>query len=635
MCGIVGILSLDGLKPIDSTLLSAMNQAQFHRGPDEGDQYVDAFIGLGHRRLAIIDLAQGQQPMQDASGRFTLIFNGEIYNFPALRAELIELGHQFHSHCDTEVILRGHMQWGDACIDRLQGMFAYALWDKQDKRLVLARDRLGIKPLFYMQQQGYLFFASELKSLTLVPGFDKTLNPHAIEQFFCLGYVAESDCIYSVVQKMPPAHFLTINLNDPTIALVPQRYWQLSYATQQTGLTDQDYQQQLTTELTKAVQSHLVTEVPLGSFLSGGVDSSAVVALIAGMSDEPVRTCSIGFDVAAYDESDYANQIAKQYQTNHQSRIVTSNDFSLIPELAHIYDEPYADSSALATYRVCELAREKVTVSMSGDGADELLAGYRRYKLLMNEQKVREKIPKLLRTAIFKPLGRWFPKLDWAPRVFRAKTTFQSLAMDLVEGYLHGVSLLKQAQRDALFSDEFKQQLAGYNTLQLFRDIEQQFDGKDPLSLLQFIDINTWLVGDILTKVDRASMANSLEVRVPFLDHKFVDWSTTVPVAQKIRNGEGKFVLKKAMEDKLPLDILYRPKMGFRVPLADWFRGPLKQQVRDLLLGAPLSTSGLFNMQTVEQWINEHQRGVSDHSTALWTLLMFRNFVSKDSALTQ
>lgn len=632
MCGIVGILSLDGLQPIDSTLLSAMNQAQYHRGPDEGDQYVDANIGLGHRRLAIIDLAQGQQPMQDASGRFTLIFNGEIYNFPSLRAELIALGHQFHSHCDTEVILRGHMQWGDACVERLQGMFAYALWDKQEKRLVLARDRLGIKPLFYMVQQGSLYFASELKSLTLLPGFDKTLNPRAIEQFFCLGYVAESDCIYQVVKKMPPAHFLAIDLAKPTQVLAPKRYWQLSYAQQQSGLTDSDYQQQLTAELTKAVQSHLVTEVPLGSFLSGGVDSSAVVALIAGMSDEPVRTCSIGFDVAAYDESDYANQIAKQYQTNHESRIVTSNDFSLIPELTHIYDEPYADSSALATYRVCELAREKVTVSMSGDGADELLAGYRRYKLLMNEQKVREKIPKMLRTAIFKPLGRIFPKLDWAPRVFRAKTTFQSLAMDLVEGYLHGVSLLKQAQRDALFSSAFKHQLAGYNTLQLFREVEQQFDGKDPLSLLQYIDINTWLVGDILTKVDRASMANSLEVRVPFLDHKFVEWSATVPVSQKIRHGEGKFVLKKAMEDKLPLDILYRPKMGFRVPLADWFRGPLKQQVRDLLLGEPLVHSGLFNMNTVELWLNEHQSGISDHSTALWTLLMFRNFISQESS---
>lgn len=632
MCGIVGILSLTGPNQIDSSLLQAMNQAQFHRGPDEGDQYTDELIGLGHRRLAIIDLAQGQQPMRDESGRFTLIFNGEIYNFPELRAELTALGHHFHTHCDTEVILRGHMQWGDQCISRLQGMFAYALWDKQQQRLVLARDRLGIKPLFYMQQQGKLYFASELKSLTLIPEFDKTLNPRAIEQYFCLGYVAESDSIYQSVHKMPPAHYMVVDAEHHS--LTPQRYWQLSYAKQQSGLSDLEYQQQLTQELTKAVKSHLVTEVPLGSFLSGGVDSSAVVALIAGMSDEPVRTCSIGFDVAAYDESDYANQIAQQYATNHESRIVTSNDFSLIPQLAGIYDEPYADSSALATYRVCELAREKVTVSMSGDGADELLAGYRRYKLLMNEQKVRQRIPKALRTAVFKPLGRWFPKLDWAPRVFRAKTTFQSLAMDLVEGYLHGVSLLKQAQRDALFSDSFKAALQGYNTLQLFRDVEQQYDGHDPLSLLQFIDINTWLVSDILTKVDRASMANSLEVRVPFLDHQFVEWSATVPASQKIRHGEGKYVLKKAMEDKLPLDILYRPKMGFRVPLADWFRGPLKAQIRELLLGTELNATGLFNQQTIELWLNEHQSGISDHSTALWTLLMFRNFIAQHGNVT-
>lgn len=628
MCGIVGIFNISQSSEIDGQLLATMNQAQFHRGPDEGGQFISPDIALGHRRLAIIDLAAGQQPMLDDTGRFVLVFNGEIYNFPALRIELQQLGHQFKTHCDTEVILRGHMQWGDDCISRLQGMFAYALWDSQERRLVLARDRLGIKPLFYTQIDSRFYFASELKSLTLLPGFNKTLDPKAIEQYFCLGYIADPQSIYQQVHKLAPAHYLVLQQQQENYA--PKRYWKLSYAHQQEELNDEHYQQQLLSELKKAISSHLVTEVPLGSFLSGGVDSSALVALIANMSDEAIRTCSIGFDVASYDESDYANRVAAQYHTQHDSRIVSSNDYDLIDQLGSIYDEPYADSSALATYRVCELAREKVTVSMSGDGADELLAGYRRYKMLMNEHKLRRHLPDPLRKLIFKPLGRYFPKLDWAPRMFRAKTTFQSLSMDLVEGYLHGVSLLKLHQREALFSDSLKQALGGYNTLELFRHYEQQFDGQDPLSLLQFIDINTWLVGDILTKVDRASMANSLEVRVPFLDHKFVEWTTTVPVSQKLRQGEGKYVLKKTMEAYLPEDILYRQKMGFRVPLSDWFRGDLKHYVRERLLSKTIKECGLFNMATIKQWLDEHQSSAMDHSTALWTLLMFNAFLQQE-----
>lgn len=628
MCGIVGMFRLPQGRPVDAALLASMNQAQFHRGPDEGDQYLDDQVGLGHRRLSIIDLASGQQPMSDESGRYVLIFNGEIYNFMQLRAELEASGHQFKTHCDTEVILRGHIEWGDACVEKLQGMFAYAFWDKQQQRLLLARDRLGIKPLFYTLLDDTLYFASELKSLKLLPGLDKTINAKAIEQYFALGYVAEPDTIYSAVKKLCPAQTLVLSTGAPTPQL--HTYWHLSYR-DQVELSDQDYQQQLVEQLNTAIKSHLVTEVPLGSFLSGGVDSSAVVALIAGMSDQPVKTCSIGFDVAAYDETSYAQQVATRYHTLHDSKIVKADDFELIPQLAHFYDEPYADSSALATYRVCELARSKVTVCMSGDGADELLAGYRRYKLLMAEQQVRDKLPQWLRSAVFKPLGKIYPKLDWAPRFLRAKTTFQSLAMDLVEGYLHGISLLKQQQRDELFSDQLKAQLQGYNTLELFREVAADFDGTEPLALLQYIDIRTYLVGDILTKVDRASMANSLEVRVPFLDHKFVEWSAKVPTAQKLRAGEGKYVLKKAMEPYLPADILYRPKMGFRVPLAEWFRGPLQQQVRTALLSDVMKNSGLFRMDTISRWLDQHQSGQRDHSTALWTLLMFENFLRQSN----
>lgn len=626
MCGIVGMLKLGASAQLDVSLVAQMNQAQFHRGPDEGGQYQDEWVALGHRRLAIIDLASGQQPMYDETGRYVLIFNGEIYNFPALRQQLIALGHQFKTHCDTEVILRGHIQWGDECVRKLDGMFAYALWDTQERRLFLARDRLGIKPLFYTTINDVFYFASELKSLTLLPGFDKTLSVPAIEQYFALGYVADPLSIYQHTHKLAAGHQYVLT-SDATPELT--QYWQLSFRNQRANNSTLPTEE-LNAEFTKAIQSHLVTEVPLGSFLSGGVDSSAVVATIAQLSTEPVKTCSIGFDVKDYDESDYANEVAARYKTDHFSKIVDSNDFALIDQMAKIYDEPFADSSALATYRVCELARSKVTVAMSGDGADELMAGYRRYRMLANEQKVRHLIPSSIRRYVFKPLGKIYPKLDWAPRVFRAKTTLQSLAMDLVEGYFHGVSLLKQAQRDALFSSEFKQRLNGYNALQLFRDVEQRFDGHDPVSLLQYIDLQTWLPGDILTKVDRASMANSLEVRVPFLDNNFVDWATTLSPSAKLQQGQGKFVLKKAMEDRLPQDLLYRPKMGFRVPLADWFRGPLADIIRVRLLSETMQRCALFNMDVITSWLDEHQSGRVDHSAALWTLLMFHGFLQQE-----
>jgi asparagine synthase (glutamine-hydrolysing) len=365
--------------------------------------------------------------------------------------------------------------------------------------------------------------------------------------------------------------------------------------------------------------------------LSGGVDSSAVVAMMSQIAQEKgtnnvVTTCSIGFDVKDYNETDFARMVAKDYKTDHQEKIVASDDFELVDLLAGLYDEPYADSSAMPTYRVCQLAREKVTVCLSGDGADELLAGYRRYGLMMNEEKVRSLLPYSIRKPVFGTLGKLYPKLDWAPQFLRAKTTFQSLAMDTAEGYFHGVSLLNNAQRKALFSDELYQELKGYTALEVFREHQANFDGNDPLSLIQYLDIKTYLVGDILTKVDRASMAHSLEVRVPFLDHKFVEWSATVPTALKIKNGCGKYVLKKAMEPHLPHDVLYRKKMGFRVPLADWFRGPLKQKLRDALLSDQMKASSLFNMNTIEKLLDEHQSGRKEHSAPLWTLLMFASF---------
>lgn len=629
MCGITGFINLKAGTEVNQALLAQMNQAQFHRGPDEGGEFIDEHVALGHRRLSIIDLSSGQQPMLSDDSNYVLIFNGEIYNFKSIRKELEQLGHSFHSHSDTEVILHAYMQWDERCVEKLQGMFTFAIWNKAEQSLFIARDRLGIKPLFYAIINETLYFASELKSIALVPGLDKKIDAKAIEQYFALGYVAEPHTIYQQVAKLSPGHNLTIKVGDtqPTIT----QYWDVSYA-KQSPLSEEQLLTQMEQELKTAVESHMMADVPLGSFLSGGVDSSAVVAMMSQISDNSVTTCSIGFDVKDYNETDFARQVAKRYATDHQEKIVASDDFALVDSLAQLYDEPYADSSAMPTYRVCQLAREKVTVCLSGDGADELLAGYRRYGLMMNEEKVRSVLPYAIRKPVFGLLGKLYPKLDWAPQFLRAKTTFQSLAMDTAEGYFHGVSLLNNQQRKELFSAQLNQELNGYSALEVFREHQKNFDGDDPLSLIQYLDIKTYLVGDILTKVDRASMAHSLEVRVPFLDHKFVEWTAQVPTTLKLKQGCGKYLLKKAMEPHLPDDVLYRNKMGFRVPLADWFKGPLKDKLRQALLSDEMRATGLFNMDTIKRWLDDHQSGRREYSAPLWTLLMFASFYKQSQA---
>jgi len=644
MCGITGFIHFSAVSTIDSSseksvneasdqaLLAQMNQAQFHRGPDEGGEYLDEHVALGHRRLSIMDLSSGQQPMASDDGDYVLIFNGEVYNFKETRVELEALAHTFQTNCDTEVILHAYMQWGQACVDKFQGMFTFAIWHKPTQHLFMARDRLGIKPLFYTLMQGTLYFASELKSLTLIPGLNKKIDVKAIEQYFALGYAAEPHTIYQDVAKLPPGYTLSLTVGDTAPKI--EQYWDVSYA-QQVDMAEEDYLKEMVGQFKTAVDSHMNADVPLGAFLSGGVDSSAIVAMMSQLSydkstesnsNKPVTTCSIGFDVKDYNETDFARMVAKDYKTDHHEQIVASDDFELVDLLAGLYDEPYADSSSMPTYRVCQLAREKVTVCLSGDGADELLAGYRRYGLMMNEEKVRSILPYSIRKPLFGTLGKLYPKLDWAPQFLRAKTTFQSLAMDTAEGYFHGVSLLNNAQRKALFSEELYKELKGYTALEVFREHQANFDGNDPLSLIQYLDIKTYLVGDILTKVDRASMAHSLEVRVPFLDHKFVEWTAKVPTALRIKNGCGKYILKKAMEPHLPHDVLYRKKMGFRVPLSEWFRGPLKQKLRDELLSEDMKNSGLFNMKTIEKWLDDHQSGRKEYSAPLWTLLMFASF---------
>ncbi len=384
---------------------------------------------------------------------------------------------------------------------------------------------------------------------------------------------------------------------------------------------------ELEKRLTESIRLRMISEVPLGAFLSGGVDSSAVVAMMAGLSSEPVNTCSISFSDPAYDEAAFAQKVADRYQTHHFVDQVESDDFDLIDTLAKLYDEPYADSSAIPTYRVCQLARKHVTVALSGDGGDESFGGYRRYWLHLMEEKMRAALPLGLRRPLFGTLGRFYPKADWAPRVFRAKTTFEGLARTSVEAYFHSISVIRNVQRGQIYSDAFKAELGGYSAQQVFERHAAKAGTDDPLALIQYIDLHTYLIGDINTKVDRASMAHSLEVREPLMDHPLVEWLATLPTSLKMRGSESKYLLKKAMEPHLPRDIMYRPKMGFAVPLARWFRGPLRQRVRDELLGGPMLETGWFNRDAIRQIVEQHESGMRDHSTPIWVLLMFDAFL--------
>ncbi|MFT3736551.1 MAG: amidotransferase 1, exosortase A system-associated [Rhodocyclaceae bacterium] len=625
MCGIAGLFDLKGRRDPDRALIERMNDIQFHRGPDEAGLHLEPGVALAHRRLSIIDLASGQQPLFNADRSVVVVFNGEIYNYQELMAELQALGYQFRTRSDTEVIVHGWAAWGEACVERFRGMFAFALWDRNRETVFMARDRLGVKPMFYAElADGWLAFGSELKTLTQCAGLDRRLDPHAVEEYFALGYVADPRSIYCGAKKLPAAHTLCWRRGESLPQ--PKRYWDLHFQSNHSiGLTEA--MEELDARLAESIRLRMIAEVPLGAFLSGGVDSSVVVAHMARQSSAPVNTCSIAFDDPAFNESAFAQQVADRYKTNHFVETVTSDDYDLIDTLAALYDEPYADSSAIPTYRVCQLARKHVTVALSGDGGDEFFGGYRRYRLHMMEERARGMLPLWLRRPMFGAMARLYPKADWAPRMFRAKTTFQGIARDSVSAYFHSMSVLRDDERSALYSDKLRAQLGGYHAQEAFNVHAARAQTDDPLALIQYIDINTWLVGDINTKVDRASMAHALEVREPLMDHKLVEWAATLPQSLRIKGQEGKYLLKRAAEPLLPHDILYRPKMGFSVPLARWFRGPLKERVRSALTGERLLDTGFFDHKNLRSMLEAHESGLRDFSAPIWSLVMFDAFL--------
>ncbi len=626
MCGIVGILDTVGARPIDRGLLAAMNDTQAHRGPDAAGLYTGDGIGLGHRRLSIIDLAGGQQPLFNEDGSVVVIFNGEIYNFQALTRELQAAGHRFATHSDTEAIVHAWEEWGEACVDRFRGMFAFAIWDSRTRTLFLARDRLGIKPLYYAcLDDGTFLFASELKGVLRHPGLPRTLDVCAIEDYFAYGYVPDPRTIYSGVAKLPPGHTLTVRPGASRPA--PRQFWNLAFAPRD-DRSERQLCDEFHAQLREAVRLRLIAEVPLGAFLSGGVDSSAVVATMAGLSASPVVTCSIAFGEEAYDEARYARMVADRYQTDHKVRAVDPTSFDLIDRLVTVYDEPFADSSAIPTYRVCELGREHVTVALSGDGGDEAFAGYTRYRWLDQDERVRRRVPRSLRRPLFGLLGDVLPgRAAWGSTLTNAKATLQSLARDLVDGYFHEISVIKDADRNRLYAPALRRALQGYRAIDVLRGHMDAAPADDPVARVQYADFKTYLPGDILTKVDRASMAHALEVRVPILDHVLLEWAATVPTRMKLRGQEGKYLMKKALEPLLPHEVMYRRKMGFAVPIAEWFRGPLQERVRAALTGPRLLDTGLFDRTAIAGLIDDHVAGTRDHSNSLWALLMFESFL--------
>ena len=625
MCGFVGILDIKGQRDIDRALLGRMNDSQRHRGPDDQGVYLAPGIGLGHRRLSIIDLAGGHQPLFNEDRSVVVVYNGEIYNFRALAKDLSDRGHRFRTNCDTEVIVHAWEEWGAECVTRFRGMFAFALWDETKQSLYLARDRLGIKPLYYAAlADGTLLFGSELKSLLHYPGLPRAIDPRAVEDYFAFGYVPDPKTIYRDAAKLPPGHTLVCVRGRPIPK--PRAYWDVSFESRG-DVGEAEVCEELVALLREAVDIRMIADVPLGAFLSGGVDSSAIVAMMAGLGEAPVNTCSIGFDQRGFDESRFAAQVARAFATRHHSRKVDAASFDLVDRLARVYDEPFADSSAIPTYRLAALARERVTVALSGDGGDEIFAGYRRYPWHTYEEQVRALLPAGPRKALFGLLGRLYPRMDWAPRPFRAQSTFQALALDSVEGYFQSVAILPKGLRERIFSRDLRRNLQGYRAVEVIGGVMNEAPADHSLGRVQYVDLKTYLPGDILTKVDRASMANSLEVRVPLLDHRLVEWAAGLPARLKLDGREGKRIFKRAMEPYLPRDLLYREKMGFSVPLAAWFRGPLRARAREALTGQTLADAGYFDMASMVGLLDQHQSGLRDHSTAIWALVMFESFL--------
>ena len=617
MCGIAGIYHIKTFEPVREDLLKAMTDALVHRGPDDEGFYCSGPVGLGHRRLSIIDLADGHQPMTNEDRTVWVVFNGEIYNFTDLHDFLESKGHRFQTRSDTEVIVHLYEEMGESCFGELRGMFSIAIWDDRKKKLILARDRVGKKPLYYYHDGSKLLFASEIKAILQVPGISRDIDIEALSDYFSFLYVPAPKSIFKRIRKILPGHFLVASADG----VRETKYWDLSFAKTE-ELSEEKWCEKLSEALHEAVKIRLMSEVPLGAFLSGGVDSSSVVAMMQKTIGSPVITSSIGFEEKEFNELPYARSVSSYFGTDHHEQMVRPDAVAVLQKLVWHYDEPFADSSAVPTYYVSKVARQYVTVALSGDGGDENFAGYRRYYFDQRENYIRNWLPAGVRQPVFGALASLYPKADWAPQIFRGKATFQNLARSPIDAYFRSVAACQSELKGELLHGDIQRQLADYDSVNVLREYYNKADTDDLLSKVQYVDIKTYLTDDILAKVDRASMAVSLEVRAPILDHKFMELAARIPSTLKLRGLNGKYIFKKMLEQRLPQAIVRRPKMGFAVPLARWFRGELKDMAYDVIVGS--KADDLLQPNTVARIWAEHQGGFRDRSTELWTLLMFR-----------
>ena len=632
MCGICGIVDHRGGSAEEfNRRLPAMTDTLRHRGPDASGVWADARAGLGHRRLSIIDLSDGRQPLSNEDGSLWIAYNGEVYNFAELRDELVGKGHTFRTRTDTEVIVHLWEEEGADCVGRLRGMFAFAIWDTRSRTMHLVRDRLGIKPLYYTVRDGRLIFGSEIKAILAHGEVPRAVRPDALSDYLTFLYVPAPKTMFRDIFKLPPGHWLRFNDRGPVLG----QYWDLEPSE---PLSDNraGVERRIVDELSDAVRMRLVSDVPLGAFLSGGIDSSAVVAMMHRAEQDPLVTVTMGFDERRYDESAHARRVADRYGTQHHVETIRPDATRIIDTLAWHYDEPFADYSAIPTYYVSQAARRHVTVALSGDGGDENFAGYRRYRFDLAERRWRGMLPGFVRRGIVGPLARLYPKADWLPRPLRAKATLANLAVDEAEAYCRSVGFLSDDDKRAFFTDSFAATLGDYRSAEIIRD-HMARGGRRGLNQLLYTDIKTYLVDDILTKVDRASMAVSLEVRVPILDHVFVEMAHRVPPEMKIDGGQGKAVLKSALRPYLDDATLYRAKQGFTPPVSEWMRGPLKEMFADVLLSRDPAYGSMIRKDVIRRAWDAHQSRRRDYTPLLWAMMSLemwaRRFLGSDITL--
>ena len=623
MCGIAGIVSEAGPPP-DGATLHRMCQSMVHRGPDDQGIYLRGSVGLGMRRLSIIDVAGGHQPIHNEDQTVWVVFNGEIYNFLELRAGLEKRGHRFYTNTDTEVVAHLYEELGADCVQQLRGMFGLAVYDERKRSLLLARDRLGKKPLHYALVDGRLLFGSEIKAILAGSPELSEVDQEGLLYFFNFNYIPDPFTAFTHIRKLPPGHLLEYKNGR----LEVRQYWDFPPFGGLDPGSEQECLEELEHRLAEATRLRLISDVPLGALLSGGVDSSIVVALMARASTGPVKTFSIGFRNADFNEAPYARQVAEKFATEHHELVVDPDVHQTLEYLTGMLEEPFGDSSILPTYYVSRLAREHVTVALSGDGGDELFAGYDRYWTNLRS-RLPEKIPQRA--------GRFFRESIYPhlPKELYGRRFAYSMTLPLRDRYIDGLCFQSVEPADrSLFSGDF---LAWAKTrvlpAELFRNYFDREPAQDPLSRMQYLDLKTYLPGDVLCKVDRMSMATSLEVRSPLLDHVFVEWAVSLAPKWRMRMGQPKYVLKKVAERLgVPSQVLYRPKQGFALPLVHWFREQLKDELPELLLDSRALQRGYFDPKGVRRVLDEHSRGRFDHSGLIWQLLIFelwhRNFLA-------